>query len=540
MSAGRPARSGGDRGALAIVLHTHMPYVEGFGTWPFGEEWLWEAMVGCYLPLLEVLDRGVPLTLSVTPVLADQLEAPGLADRFHEFVGSVREFTHREDAQGMRAAGHEELASELQRAGADYQNASAALRARGDDLLGALCRHAQWTSSATHAILPLIGTDAVASVQVHAGIDAHTARCGAPWRGGFWLPECAHAPHLEPLLARAGVLATCVELTGRFGLGGPAHLRPRIGEAGVVLVPIDRALIDVVWGRDGYPSHGAYRDYHARTLHNHCPWANNGEPYDRERAQQTARAHAADFVSRARARLAADGTGLPGGGLLVCAFDTELFGHWWYEGPTWLSAVVEECSRQGVELVGLDDAVARSDPEPLARDAEPWEASSWGEHGDLSTWSGFVARPPDGRPVSRRRVAGAPRPGATEEPGPGAAGEPGQEPDAAVAQAHGAADEARATVAELAFQTRACELSLIAAGDRAGDAAVRALIALQASDWVFMIARKLATEYAMERLADHRQTLERALGKGPDADGRPLRNIAPHASAALLARVGAG
>jgi len=35
-----------------------MPYVEGFGTWPFGEEWLWEAMVGSYLPLLELLERG--------------------------------------------------------------------------------------------------------------------------------------------------------------------------------------------------------------------------------------------------------------------------------------------------------------------------------------------------------------------------------------------------------------------------------------------------------------------------------------------------
>ena len=66
-------------GALAIVLHTHMPYVEGFGTWPFGEEWLWEAMVGSYLPLLELLDTGAPITLSLTPVLCDQLEAPGIA-----------------------------------------------------------------------------------------------------------------------------------------------------------------------------------------------------------------------------------------------------------------------------------------------------------------------------------------------------------------------------------------------------------------------------------------------------------------------------
>jgi 1,4-alpha-glucan branching enzyme len=45
-------------GALAIVLHTHMPYVEGFGTWPFGEEWLWEAVAACYLPLLDALDAA--------------------------------------------------------------------------------------------------------------------------------------------------------------------------------------------------------------------------------------------------------------------------------------------------------------------------------------------------------------------------------------------------------------------------------------------------------------------------------------------------
>ena len=41
---------------LSIVLHSHMPYVEGFGTWPFGEEWLWEAIATSYLPLLDVLD----------------------------------------------------------------------------------------------------------------------------------------------------------------------------------------------------------------------------------------------------------------------------------------------------------------------------------------------------------------------------------------------------------------------------------------------------------------------------------------------------
>ncbi len=55
MSAAARRRSGGE---LAIVLHTHMPYVEGFGTWPFGEEWLWEAIATSYLPLLDVLGRA--------------------------------------------------------------------------------------------------------------------------------------------------------------------------------------------------------------------------------------------------------------------------------------------------------------------------------------------------------------------------------------------------------------------------------------------------------------------------------------------------
>ncbi len=176
MSSGR----GRDRGALAIVLHTHMPYVEGFGTWPFGEEWLWEAIAGCYLPLLDLLDEGAPLTLSLTPVLCDQLEAPGVYERFAAFVEGVRRGTHEEDAAGLRAGGHEALALELERAWGDYTRALESLRARGGELMRSLARHAQWTSSATHAILPLLASDAGVRLQVRSGVAAHRARFGEP------------------------------------------------------------------------------------------------------------------------------------------------------------------------------------------------------------------------------------------------------------------------------------------------------------------------------------------------------------------------
>ena len=77
-------------GRLAIVLHSHLPYVEGFGTWPFGEEWLWEAIATSYLPLLDVLRDGAPVTLSLTPVLCDQLEAPGAHGRSTATKSSAR------------------------------------------------------------------------------------------------------------------------------------------------------------------------------------------------------------------------------------------------------------------------------------------------------------------------------------------------------------------------------------------------------------------------------------------------------------------
>jgi 1,4-alpha-glucan branching enzyme len=474
-----------------------MPYVEGFGTWPFGEEWLWEAIVGSYLPLLDLLDEGVPLTLSLTPVLCDQLEAPGVPARFEAFVEGVRRHTHAQDTVGLRKGGFETLARELERSWAEYEQALERFRGLGGDLLGALGRHAQWTSSATHAVLPLLATDAGVRAQVQTGVDSHRARFGPGWKGGFWLPECAHAPHLEPLLADAGVRATCMELTGRYGLGAEEHLRPFVGESGVVLVPIDRATIAHVWSDDGYPAHGSYRDYHRHTTNHHKPWANDGSDYDHPRALALACEHAREFVGHVVERLrfaneegggraAQSGGGSPlsggrhprpGGGLVVCALDTELLGHWWYEGVEWLRAVIEECAGQGLSLVRLDEAAAMRDPVPI-EDGE-WPASTWGTGGGLSTWSGPA-------------------------------------------------------VAEMAFAARAAELQTIAAGDRAGPAALRELLAIQASDWSFMVSRDLAAPYARERFQAHRNALARALADGPDANTGTLRNIAAHADPVAL------
>jgi len=490
----------GDRGELALVLHTHMPYVEGYGTWPFGEEWLWEALATCYLPLLELLDaRGEQVTLSLTPVLADQLAAPGLVDRFAAFLRTTRRETHRIDAAGCRAGGHDDWAAELERAAGDYERALArALELEaGDGLLAAFARHAAWTSSATHAVLPLLAGDAGVRLQVETGIASQRARLEAAgareWRGGFWLPECAHAPWLDPLLEEAGVHAVCVDLTDVLGRGAAAQLAPLQSADGPLLVPIDRATVELVWSDGGYPAHGAYRDYHAFTVHHHRVWSNAGESYDHAAALAQARADAADFVARAIARLDAGSAALGRPALAVCAIDTELFGHWWYEGTAWLEAVLDEAERQGLRIAHLDDALQRHRAVPVAdalADARPataraadavrageLPATSWGTPRDLSTWDG----PP---------------------------------------------------VADLAWRARALELRALQRPHGApppSPRALRELLALQSSDWAFQVTRELAGPYPRERADGHAAALEAALAAPPDpADDGAVRSLAPH------------
>jgi 1,4-alpha-glucan branching enzyme len=464
-------------GELAIVLHTHMPYVEGggewpppdqlasqrmpdgFGTWPFGEEWLWEAVATSYVPLLDVLGRA-PVTLSLTPVLCDQLDAPGAVDRCLRFLNDVRSDTHIRDRREFRESGQTALVTEIERSAADYAAAAERLEGLSGGLLEALGRHVNWTSSATHAVLPLLATDSGIGLQLQTGIESHRRRFGA-WGGGFWLPECAHAPWLDSLLEDVGVRATCVELTGVLGLGDARHLRPIASDDGPVLWSIDRQTMALVWSDHGYPASAAYRDYHRLTSYHHRVWSNDGRAYDPERAAAEVANHARDFVTRVLERVR-------NGGVCVCALDTELLGHWWYEGVQWLEAVFDEAARQGLRLTTLDEALTRH--EPVAAPSQ-LPVTSWGDGGDLRTWSG----PP---------------------------------------------------VAEIAWQARTAELRTAASRERVSERALRELLALQSSDWAFLVTRELAGNYPVERAAAHASALDRALS-GSDEFEPALRNLAP-------------
>ena len=300
-----------DRGALALVLHSHMPYVEGFGTWPFGEEWLFEAVATVYLPLIEVL-RGRPVTVGLTPVLCDQLEAlEGEAgDRLLAFLREIRAPIHAEDSTGMdaraspssppscavRQATTSALSGRsLRTAGATWSARSVSSRSRATEL---------WTSSATHAVLPLLATTPGLRLQVGTGIASHERRFGG-FGGGFWLPECAYEPGLERDLAEHGVRAFCVDQTDAYGLGAPEHLEPVATEAGPVAVPLDWQTVVAGLGRPArLPLHPGYRDYHGRTLARPEAVEQRRRAVRPRGARSSWRAqHARDFVGASVARL---------------------------------------------------------------------------------------------------------------------------------------------------------------------------------------------------------------------------------------------
>jgi 1,4-alpha-glucan branching enzyme len=460
-------------GDLAIVLHSHMPYVDGFGTYPFGEEWLFDAVIRSYLPVLEVADR---LTMTVTPVLADQLEDPGVGERLRRFLVDWRVGAAEADIPEVDPECRAACEAELRR----YGHALELLDGHGGAPLRAFQaaagegRIALATSAATHAVLPLLATREGLRLQLDAGIRSHRRRFG--WDGGFWLPECAYAPGLEWQLAEQGVRWFCVDQSRYEEPMGA--LAPIATEAGPVALPIDWEAIQWLWSLQGYPSDPAHAQFAGESLRGMRIWKVGGGAYEPMVAAAAARRQAGEFLDAVARRLAqyADVQGRRG--LLVFAIDTELLGHWWSEGATWLGEVIARASEAGVRLLTVPEALAEH--EPVERRLR---ASTWGEQKDLSTWDSPA-------------------------------------------------------VADLAWGARRLELRLLRALSEGlgGDAAMRAareLLAAQASDWAFLDKRGQAGDYAYLRATDHARALLEAIDSGSVTDPR-MRSLAPDLSLAPL------
>lgn len=383
--------TGATVGTFCLVLHSHLPYLAHHGRWPVGEEWLYQAWAHSYLPVLDVLARLARdgrrdlLTLGVTPVLAAQLDDPHCLRGMHDWLG------------GWQLRAHEAAPRLPALATAEHRRASAALelfenrwRHGGSPVLRPLADAGVVEllgGPATHGFAPLLDAD-VRAFALEAGLADATLRVGHRPRG-IWAPECGYAPGMEHGYATAGVGHLVVDGPA---LGGDTGLLRPIGTSGVLCAGRDLDVSYRVWSpRAGYPGGHDYRDFHtfdhatglkpARVTGRRVP-PEQKRPYDPARAADAVARDAADFVRVVRGRLVAlrDRHGRPP--LCVAAFDTELFGHWWSEGPAWLEAVLRALPGAGVRVATLRGAIEAG----LIGEPVELPASSWGAGKDWRVW----------------------------------------------------------------------------------------------------------------------------------------------------------
>ena len=85
-----------NKGSLAIVLHAHLPYVRSEEPGSLEEDWFFQALIECYLPLLDTLQRSTKnkeedpkITVGLSPTLLSLLEDQQLKKRFPKWI-SIR------------------------------------------------------------------------------------------------------------------------------------------------------------------------------------------------------------------------------------------------------------------------------------------------------------------------------------------------------------------------------------------------------------------------------------------------------------------
>lgn len=426
---------------FTLILHSHMPWVLHHGRWPHGSDWLTEAAIDTYLPLLAWLERAeaehapVALTLGVTPILAAQLAHPSFQTALDEYFAHRFE-TLAESEESLKSTGDDELIP-LVPFWKEHLTRLRELWHRIDrNIITRLRHHAEAgrieliSSAATHGFLPLLARDESIRFQLLLGRAEHLRHFGVLPKG-CWVPECAYRPagpwqpwhsaksvahrvgtesHLryagfrwfvvDAHLARAGAAWELYESeTTRRPLAEEADVSPyRSFEVG--LRPPRARAVDVVirdpettaqvWSRHGgYPGDPRYLEFHKirypgglKLWRVTDPAADLGDkaPYDPAAARDAAEQHARHFrevLHRIAARATASDTAI------VAPFDTELFGHWWFEGIDFLSDLYTELDAAGNVTPATGSALLSDEPPDAVIELEP---GSWGANGDFSKW----------------------------------------------------------------------------------------------------------------------------------------------------------
>ncbi len=458
------------------------------------------------------------LTIGITPILAEQLADPLIVDHFIHYAAERAAWAAK-DVTRFEQAGDEHMRDLARFYHHFYARVLTSFRDRyASDLVGAFrkLQDAGYieiaTSAATHGYLPLMSRDSTIYGQLKTGVDAYVRRFGRR-PTAVWLPECAYRPAyyddssgtsirrpgLESFLAGLGLevffsethtveggspvgkaageaIGPYAAVHRRYAVRVEPESQPEpgttyqpywVGDAPgqvAVLGRNNRSGQQVWSGTYGYPGDFWYREFHRKDgVSGLQYWRIGGAgvdlgdkpPYEPHRAQEQVQGHADHFAGLVEQLLSDFHTTTNKFGVISSAYDTELFGHWWFEGVDWLKAVLRRlAASETIELTTASQIIEHHRPERVLSLPE----SSWGAGGGHFTWLNVD----------------------TQWMWP-------------------VIHECERTMERLVREHPSAE------GEMAGVLAqtARELVLLESSDWPFLVTTGQAKEYAQQRFTEH-------------------------------------
>ena len=413
-----------EKGYLALVLHSHLPYVRHPEYDQFLEEdWLYEAITETYIPLINVfdglVDDGVDfhLTMSLTPTLISMLTDPLLVQRYVRHINKLIELSEKE----IERTRHQSEFNPIARMYRDmFINARYVFEEKyGHNLVRAFRKFQDLgnveiiTCGATHGFLPLIQNQKAVRAQIMVAVEHYRQHFGKS-PNGIWLPECGFYEGLDEILKEAGISYFFTDSHGLF----QASPRPKYGvyapiycRSGVAAFARDIESSKQVWSsKEGYPGDYNYRDFYRDIgfdldydyvkpyLHPDGLRVNLGikyykitgnsnhkDPYIRQWALERAAEHAGNFLFNREKQIEwLSGILSDRKPIIVAPYDAELFGHWWFEGPNWIDYLIRKTTfdQQTLRLVTPTTYLKEN---PKCQVSTP-TTSSWGYKGYAEVW----------------------------------------------------------------------------------------------------------------------------------------------------------
>lgn len=468
--------------------------------------------------LYDLCDEGCPfkLTVGMTPVLAEQLADPLILEHFRIFVedkidrasADLERFEKEQDGHlAYLAKFYLDYYQGLLRSFEDRfrGNLIAAFKRLQDEGYMEIL-----TSAATHGYLPLLERDSSIYAQLRAGVESYKRHFGRSPKA-IWLPECGYRPAfyvtkdgetfvkpgIEQYLADLGiglffsethtveggepvgkttgaVIGPYGNIPKRYVVPLPDYKEPTmkttylpywVQTAEVAVLGRNNRTGMQVWSADwGYPGDFDYREFHKKDgISGLQYWRVTGarldlaykDYYHPDWAGYRVREHAGHYCWLVSDLLNDFHSQNNSFGIIAAAYDTELFGHWWFEGIEWIKEVLRRlAASETVELTTASEFIEKHPPE----DVLALKEGSWGQAGNHFTWLNAD----------------------TEWMWP-------------------IVHAAELRMEELVAQHPNASASLAEILDQAA----RELLLLESSDWPFLITTGQAREYASNRFQEH-------------------------------------